>query len=52
MASVNGVVRRVVTAQAPGEASRVFSDGPVPGVHRFGDAGPTLMEVWKTFATP
>jgi hypothetical protein len=45
-------IRRIVTGQAPGSRARIVSDGPVPNVHSFGEGGPVVFEIWKTFATP
>jgi mannose-6-phosphate isomerase-like protein (cupin superfamily) len=52
MANVRRGIRRVVTGQSPGQRARVVSDGPVPNVHQFGEDGPVIFEIWKTFNTP
>jgi hypothetical protein len=49
---MSGNIRRVVTGQAPGRPARVVSDGLVPNVHRFGEGGAVVVDIWKTFSTP
>jgi mannose-6-phosphate isomerase-like protein (cupin superfamily) len=48
---MKGIVRRIVTGQSADGKAVIHSDGPAPVVFAL-EGGPTLIEVWKTTATP